>query len=215
MEESVHCPTRRVWSPRPKGGAGAGRGFGGHGRSWTHPAGRGTAISRCHGRGGGDEAPLRRVRAGPGNTCVPPPRRRPGPRATVCSCKSGASARHGRGGRRPWPSGTRPVPDPSGGEWQRRQPLPWERGMALKRHRAVRADEGNASRFPRPCAPVPRVSMGPCTTKASARPGRAGSPRPKGGAGAGRGLGGHGRSRTYPAGSGRDVSPCHGRGGWP
>jgi hypothetical protein len=55
------------------------------------------------------------VRAGSGNEDVPPPRRRPGPRSTVCSSKPEATARPcgcgapgpraGRGGRWPWPYG--------------------------------------------------------------------------------------------------------------
>jgi len=56
--------------------------------------------------------------------------------------------------------------------------------MALS---SLRAGTGNASRFPRPCATVPRRPAGPGQTEASARPGGREAPA-GGGAGAGRGL---------------------------
>ncbi len=84
---------------------------------------------------------------------------------------------------------------------------------ALKRRRAVRTDEGNACRFPRPCAPVPCISVRPVTTKGQRTARRGRSARPKGGADAGRGLWGRDRSSTHTAGGGRGVSLRHGRGG--
>jgi hypothetical protein len=109
-----------------------------------------------------------------------------------------------RGGRGPCALGPRPVPDASGGAWQRRQPVPWGR-QGLKRRRAVRAGSRNTCIPPPWRRPGPRSTVRSFSSEASARP--------MGGAGAGRGLWCHGRSRTHPAGRGRGVSLCHGAGG--
>jgi len=77
--------------------------------------------------------------------------------------------------------------------------------MALS---SLRAGTGNASRFPRPCATVPRRPAGPGQTEASARPGGRQAPA-GGGAGAGRGLWAPGWARISAA-LGQGRCPCHG-----
>jgi hypothetical protein len=62
------------------------------------------------------------------------------------------SARDGRGGRWPWPLGTRLVPDPAGGRWQRRQPLPWSGRRSLKHPCAMSGRDQETHAFPRPGA---------------------------------------------------------------
>jgi hypothetical protein len=109
--------------------------------------------------------------------------------------------------------GATAVSGPSGGGWQRRQPLPWGEVAGHCCTAGPGSGGSGNTRVPPPRRrPGPRSAVRSCNSATGARPcGREASGP---GAGAGRGLWGHGRSRTQPAGRRRGVSLIHGRGRW-
>jgi hypothetical protein len=196
------CPVYRCvlshQRPAPAGGgAGAGRGLRGHGRSRTCCSEVAEVSASAMGEGVGSEAPLRQVRADQGITCVPPTRPRPGPRSTVRSCNSAASARSkGGAGARDVNLGATAGPEQSGGKWQRGL------GSAAP-PRFVQAGSGITCVPPPRRRPGPRSTVRSCSSGASARPGPGGRWPCA--------CEAHDRSRTHPAGSGRGDGLCHGR----